>query len=127
VKLGHLTAGGVQGGNAVQLLGGIPKDIGRCLEGLCQRHVTRAASGRLCPWPLGVMAVSPLAAGLAVVWVPRVTLGLSAQLVSPPARQGFDTWASQPQRGVGRKKVSGGGVVLVMEGSMAGPHQLASA
>jgi hypothetical protein len=49
VKLGRLAAGGVLGSNATQLLDGILKGIGQCLEGLCQWHVTRAASGHLYP------------------------------------------------------------------------------
>jgi hypothetical protein len=32
-KFGRLAAGGVRGGDAGQLLGGVPNGIGRCLEG----------------------------------------------------------------------------------------------
>jgi hypothetical protein len=102
-KLGHLTAGGILGGDAGQLLGGIPEDIGRCLEGWYQWHVAHAASGRLCPWPVGVMAVSPPTTGLVVVLVLRVMLRLRAHLVGAPTSLVIDAPVSQPQRGLGRE------------------------
>jgi hypothetical protein len=66
-KLGCHATSGVLGDDTVQLLNGVPDDMGRCLEGLCQRHVTCSASGCLFPWPLGVTTVSPPATGGAVL------------------------------------------------------------
>jgi hypothetical protein len=35
VKLGRLATGGILGGDAKQLIGGIREGINQCLEGLC--------------------------------------------------------------------------------------------
>jgi hypothetical protein len=80
VKFGHLIAGGILGGDVVQLLGGVPENIIRYLEGwrlLCIRHV---AYGCLHPWHLGVMAVSPPVAVFTLVQVPRTVFGLRTHI-----------------------------------------------
>jgi hypothetical protein len=87
----------------VHLLSGVLEDISRFLEGLCQRHIVRAASGCLYCWPLAVTTESPSIARLTVVQVSCGTLGLRNHLAGPLVSLGFDAWASPPQQGMGRE------------------------
>jgi hypothetical protein len=93
VKLGHLVADDVLGGDATWLLSCVLDGVGRCLKGPYQWHVTRAASRYLSPCPVRVTVVFPLSIVLAMAWVLCTPLRLRAHLMGPPA---LDMWALLP-------------------------------
>jgi hypothetical protein len=80
VKFSCLIAGGILGGNATQLLGGVPKNIIQCLEGRRLLCVAHTAFGCLHPWPLGITAVSLSVAVFALAQVPHAMFGLHAHV-----------------------------------------------
>jgi LytS/YehU family sensor histidine kinase len=53
VRLSHLGADGVLGGDAVPLLGGVIEGISRCLKMLSWRHIACATASPLATGPLG--------------------------------------------------------------------------
>jgi hypothetical protein len=82
VKFGHLIVGDVLGGDIAQLLGGVPEDVTSAWKGGINGTSRTRTSKCLRPWPLGVTAVPPPTAGLAMVWITRMALELRAHLVS---------------------------------------------
>jgi hypothetical protein len=101
VKLGRLIADSVPGVDAAQLLDGVLDGVDQGLTESYQRHIARAASRHLSPWPLRVTVVFPPATGLAMARVLLTLLRLRAHLTGPLACRGLDMWASSPQRGLG--------------------------
>jgi hypothetical protein len=88
----HLHVGGVLGGNAEQLLTGVPDDVIRCPKARRLLCIMHAAPGRLWPWSLRVMVVSFLVIVSTSMWVLRAQVPVASLTVC----LGFCTLALLP-------------------------------
>jgi hypothetical protein len=79
-KFGCRLIDDILGGDAVQLLGGVPKNVIRCLERWWLLHVVHAASGCFQPWPLRVIVVPLLVIVPTLARVLRVVFKLYAHI-----------------------------------------------
>jgi hypothetical protein len=68
------------GGNAEQLLSGVPDNVIWCLEERWLLRVACAAPRHLWPWSLRTTVVSPLVAESALAWVLHVVFRLRAHV-----------------------------------------------
>jgi hypothetical protein len=105
VKFSRPVIGGILGGDAAQLLGGVLENVAWCLVGWSLLCVVHADSRRLRPCPLGVMVVCLSVAAFALVWVQRVAFRLHTHVlsVSLSVSLGFDELAPLSWRSLGRE------------------------